>query len=182
MRRITTYTIAALFAGILTIGAAARAQAPAIVIDSNKLEIGPLLNTGGADSVLVKADKHNFALQVGSKGFVATGVTFLYASLTCTGTRYLLGSPTSLYISYPSTLNSTTNVQGNYSGGVAGTTLYYPNSKTSASKTINSILVVSSSGKGRVCYPLTPTKSTVDEVETFDLSTLPFVPPFSLSF
>jgi hypothetical protein len=91
---------------------------PAIVVDSTGAEVGPLINTGGADSALVKAGGNDFALQVNSKGFAATGVTFSYPTDACTGTPYVL-TPASnaLYISYPASVNSTTDVQGNYNGG-----------------------------------------------------------------
>jgi hypothetical protein len=132
---------------------------------------------------LVKVGSNDFALQVNTKGFTATGVTFLYPTNSCNGTPYVLSlSSNALYISYPSTLNSITNVQGNYNGGVAGTVLYFAKPKTSTSLTINSISVVASNGKSQVCYPLTATKSMVSEVATLDLSTLGFVEPFKLSF
>ena len=200
MRRITIYATAGLLAVILSIGVAvsgetqesdsislseglaSTAAKPAVVVDSTGAEIGPLVNSG-VDTALVKAGGHDFALQVNSKGFVATGVIFSYTTGECTGTTYVLSPPSnSLYISYPSTLNAITNVQGNYNGGVAGTILYYAKPKTSISLTINSISVVVSSGKSRVCYPLTATKSAVSDVATFDLSTLGFVAPFKLSF
>src|SRR5215469_492803 len=202
MRRITIYASAGLLAVMLSIGVvvapgeaqesdsisisgglASTAAKPAIVVDSTGAEIGPLVNTGGVDTALVKTGGHDFALQVNSKGFVATGVIFSYTTGECTGTTYVLSPPSnSLYISYASTLNAITNVQGNYNGGVAGTILYYAKPKTSISLTINSISVVVSSGKSRVCYPLTATKSAVTDVATFDLSTLGFVAPFKLSF
>jgi hypothetical protein len=191
--RLTTYAIAGFLALILTIGAAPPAGTqehnmaastsakPAIVVDSTGAEVGPLLNTGGVDTALVKADDHTFALQVSSKGFVATGVTFSYTTLACDGAKYVLSAPSSLYISYPPSENAS-GVQGNYNGGVTGTTLYYPKPKTSVSVMVNSIAVVSSDGKSQVCYPLTATKSTVSQVATLDLSTLVFVPPFKLSY
>jgi hypothetical protein len=195
MTRITSYAIAGLLAVVISIGAAAPAgtqeqaaaaastsATPAIVVDSTGKEVGPLINTGGADSALVKVGSNDFALQVNSEGFVQTGVTFSYPTVACSGTPFVISlASNSLYISYPATTNSTTNVQGNYSGGVAGSNLYFAKPKTSASMTINSISVVASNGKSQICYPLTPTKFTVSDVATLNLSALGFVEPFKLS-
>ncbi len=144
---------------------------------------GPFENTGGADSALYTIGKNKFALQVNSKGFVATGVIFSFTGPACSGTRYVQSlTSNSLYISYPNTTSSSLGTSGNFNGGVAGSTLYYAEPKTSASKTVNSILVVGSSGKTQVCYPISATKETVSLVATTNISTLPFVPPFKLSF
>jgi hypothetical protein len=151
-------------------------------VDSLVAEVGPFENINGTDSALETIGGTRFALQVNTKGFVATGVTFSFTTGACTGTRYVL-SPTSnsLYISYPKFDNGS-GVLENYSGGVAGRTLYYAQPKTSTSLTINSELVVGSSGKTMICYPLAASKVSVSTVATTDLSKLPFVPPFKLSF
>jgi hypothetical protein len=198
MTGISSYAIGTLLAVIISIVAPAPAETqeqaiaaaatstapkPAIVVDSTGAELGPLINTGGANSALVAIGSSNFALQVNSAGFVETGVTFSYPTIACSGTPYVLSLPSnSLYISYPATTNSTTNVQGNYNGGVAGPNLYYGKPKTSTSMTINSISVVASNGKSQICYPLTPTKFTVSEVATLNLAPLGFVAPSKLSF
>jgi hypothetical protein len=156
---------------------------PVIVVDSLGAEVGPFENIGGTDSALYTIGKNKFALQVNSKGFVTTGVIFSFTSIACTGTRYVQSlTSNSLYISYPNTTNSSLGTSGNFNGGVAGSTLYYAQPKTSASLTINSISVVGSTGKTQVCYPISGTKETVSQVATTDISKLPFVPPFKLSF
>jgi hypothetical protein len=94
--------------------------------------------------------------------------------------RNALCRDSGLYISYPKTANPT-GVNEPLNGGVAGTILYYAQPKTSTTVTVNSELVVGSTGKTQVCYPLTATKSSVTEVATTDLSKLPFIPPFKLS-
>jgi hypothetical protein len=155
---------------------------PATVVDSTGAEVGPFENIGGADSALQKIGTNKFALQVNSKGFVKTGVTFSFKTIACTGTRYVLSlTSNSLYLSYPKFDNGSGVLQ-NYSGGVAGSTLYYAMPKTSQSVTINSELVVSTDGKTTICYPLPATKASVSDVATTVISTLPFVPPFKLSF
>lgn len=155
---------------------------PAIVIDSTLAEVGPYENIASADSALVKIGTEIFALQVNSKGFVATGVTFSYKSNACTGTAYVLSPAShSLYISYPKYDNGSGVLQY-YGGGVAGTTLYYAEPKTSQTVTINSESIVASNGKSAVCYPLPATKESVNSVATTNISTLPFVAPFKLSF
>jgi hypothetical protein len=156
---------------------------PALVVDSTGTEVGPFENIGGADSALHTIGSNKFALQVNSKGFVATGVTFSFTSSACTGTRYVQSlTSNSLYISYPNTASSSLGTSENFNGGVARSTLYYAEPKTSVSKTISSILVVGSSGKTQVCYPISPTKETVSLVATTNISILPFVPPFKLSY
>lgn len=155
---------------------------PATVVDSTGAEVGPFENIGGADSALQKIGTNKFALQVNTKGFVKTGVTFSFTTVACTGTRYVLSlTSNALYISYPKFDNGS-GVLENYSGGVAGSTLYYAKPKTSQSVTINSELVVGSDGKTMICYPLPSTKASVSDVATTDISKLPFVPPFKLSF
>ena len=128
---------------------------PVIVVDTNGLEVGPYENIGGTDSVLEKIGSSDFALQVNTKGFVATGVTFSFKTLACTGNA-LCRDPglNSFYISYPKTANPT-GVTEFLNGGVAGTTLYYAEPKTSATVTVNSELVVGTSGKSTICYPIT---------------------------
>jgi hypothetical protein len=156
---------------------------PALVVDSTGAEVGPFENIGGADSALSTIGSNKFALQVNSKGFVATGVTFSFTNSTCTGTPHVQSlTSNSLYISYPNTTNSSLATSENFNGGVAGSILYYAEPKTSASMTINSISVVASSGKSKVCYPIPATKESVSLVATTDLSKLPFVPPFKLSY
>ncbi len=160
----------------------AASASPVIVVDKNGLEVGPYENIGGTDSVLEKIGSSDFALQVNTKGFVATGVTFSFKTLACTGTRYVVTpASNSFYISYPKTANPT-GVTESLNGGVAGTTLYYAEPKTSATVTVNSELVVGTSGKSTICYPIPATKTSVSDVATTDLSKLPFVAPFKLSF
>jgi hypothetical protein len=155
---------------------------PVTVVDSSGAEVGPFENISGADSALQKIGSDRFALQVNTKGFVKTGVTFSFTTIACTGTRYVLSlTSNSLYISYPKFDNGS-GVLENYSGGVAGGTLYYAKPKTSKSVTINSELVVGSDGKTMICYPLPAGKASVSEVATIEISKLPFVPPFKLSF
>jgi len=158
----------------------AASASPVIVVDKNGLEVGPYENIGGSDTVLEKIGSGDFALQISTKGFVATGVTFSFTTPACTGTRYVVSPPSSFYFSYPKTANAT-GVNEFLNGGVAGTILYYAKPKSSTSHTINSELVLSTSGKSTVCYPIPATKTTVSEVVTTDLSTLPFVEPFKLS-
>jgi hypothetical protein len=43
-------------------------------------------------------------------------------------------------------------------------------------------LVVATSGKSTACYPIPASKTSVSDVATTDLSKLPFVEPFKLSF
>jgi hypothetical protein len=183
MSRLTLCVLSGLAAvGLLFRAVPALAQG-AIVVDSLGAEVGPFENIGGADSALQTIGSETFALQVNTKGFVATGVTFSFTTGTCTGTRYVQSlTSNSLYISYPNTANTTVGTSGNFNGGVAGSKLYYAKPKTSASETINSILVVGTTGKTQVCYPIAATKETVSKVATTDISTLPFVPPFKLSF
>jgi hypothetical protein len=152
-----------------------------IVVDSTGAEVGPYENINAADTVLEKIGSNDFALQVNTKGFVATGVTFSFKTLACTGTRYVVSPPSSFYFSYPQTANPT-GVTESLNGGVAGSTLYYAQPKTSTSVTVKSELVVSTSGKSMICYPIPSTKTSVSGVATTDLSALPFVPPFKLSF
>jgi len=76
----------AFFAGAVVPGFTQQYQAPnvstpaspAVVLDNAGLEVGPLINTGGADSALSKDSGINFAFQVNTKGFVQTGVFFSY--------------------------------------------------------------------------------------------------------
>jgi hypothetical protein len=159
---------------------ASSVASPVIVVDKNGLDVGPYENIGGSDTVLEKIGSGDFALQISTKGFVATGVTFSFTTPACTGTRYVVSPPSSFYFSYPKTANPT-GVNESLNGGVAGTILYYAKPKSSTSHTINSELVLSTSGKSLVCYPIPATKTTVSEVVTTDLSTLPFVEPFKLS-
>ena len=159
----------------------AASASPVIVVDKNGLEVGPYENIGGSDTVLDKIESGDFALQISTKGFVATGVTFSFTTAACTGTRYVVSPPSSFYFSYPKTANPT-GVNESLNGGVAGTILYYAEPKTSTSVSVNSELVVSTSGKSSICYPLPATKTTVSEVATTDLSKLRFAEPFKLSF
>ena len=146
------------------------------------MEVSPFEYIAGADSALHKIGTTGFALQINTKGYVNTGATFSFTTLACTGNEYVL-SPTSnaLYISYPKFDNGS-GVQENYSGGVVGSTLFYAKPKTSTSLTINSELVVGSDGTTQICYPLPAAKVSVSEVATTDISKLPFVPPFKLSY
>jgi hypothetical protein len=154
---------------------------PVIVVDKNGAEVGPYENIGGTDSVLEKIGSGDFALQISTKGFVATGVTFSFSTLACTGTRYVVSPPSSFYFSYPKTANPT-GVNESLNGGVAGTILYYAEPKTSTSVSVKSELVIGTSGKSMICYPIPSTKTSVSKVVTTDLSKLPFVTPFKLSF
>jgi hypothetical protein len=155
---------------------------PVVVVDSTGAEVGPYENIGGSDTVLQKIAGSNYALQVNTKGFVATGVTFSFTGGTCVGTKYVVSQPSnSFYFSYPKTANPT-GVNESLNGGVAGSTLYYATPKTSVSKTIGSELVVGTNGKTQICYPIPGTKSSVSTVSTIDIGKLPFVPPFKLSY
>jgi hypothetical protein len=155
---------------------------PAIVVDSTGVEVGPLINTGGADSALKKSGTNKFALQVNSKGFVATGVFFSYTTSNCGGTRYVFSpASNSLYISYPKTDNGT-GFLSYYSGGVAKGILYYATQKTSKKLTVNSERVLNPDGTIGACFPLASSSTSLSLVSTFNIATLPFTPPFKVTW
>jgi hypothetical protein len=140
---------------------------PAILVDSTGKQIGPFDWTNGlgvVPTVLLKINGLWLAVAADVTGFRSGGGTFFYTTTDCSGTTYyqLLG---------PVVVGS--------SFGVAGT-LYYGDSRLAQFEQISSRQNIFADGTLAGCEGIS-TNGPFSPDQTFNLSTLGFVPPFTLS-
>ena len=151
-------------------------QSP-IVIDSQGKEVGPYLS---GEEVLRKIDGRWFGLPISTNGFVNTGIPSLfYATTDCTGPPYELPLDTGPLTELVNTVAVT--VPFGAALGVFNGNLYYVNMEPPQTRNLQSQQNFDlKTGTASCELNGVGNRSTV-QIGIFDLSTLGFLPPFSLS-
>jgi hypothetical protein len=151
---------------------------PAIVIDSQGKQIGPFFRSfnfaGGnvPSTVLRNVNDTWIQIPVTPGGFNSAGVQLLYKARGCSGTAYLQEGSIDLDLIAGDTGNA----------AVANQILYYPTNLQECSGNFLSFLPIDHNGVAASCDDIQQECfAFFGPVATFDLSTLGFVPPFSLS-
>jgi hypothetical protein len=150
------------------------AAGPIIVEDSAGHVVGPYIPFGnpvaGSTSdllqgVFIRTPAASFVAQIYVTGFVSGG-SLLYTTSDCTGTAYITSQngAQSIILNYAIVLNGTAYVL-----------------QWAATTTVSVASSASLNGSSLQCTPATPApQSAAPVIATVDLTTLGFVPPFSL--